>query len=93
MGEAVTCVKALAAGYMLCTTPYGQVMEPDYRGHVILEGHPKQAAYVRAVHDLSVTHKGIWTMTDAELDLAMTAKFGPRRHLSIDWSKVKGSRP
>ena len=48
----MTCVKTLVAGYMLCTTPYGQVIEPDYIGHVVLEGNPKQAAYVGALHQL-----------------------------------------
>jgi hypothetical protein len=88
----MTCVKTLVAGYMLCTTPYGQVIEPDYIGHVVLEGNPKQAAYVGALHQLSTTHKGLWHLTDAQLDQAF-ADYGPRRHLEIDWPKVNGYKP
>jgi len=38
-------------------------------------------------------HKELWgSLTDAKLEAAF-ADWGPRRHIPIDWSKVKGYKP
>ena len=89
----MSCVKTLVAGYLLCTTPYGQVIEPETRGAVRLEGHWSQAAYDTEVHFLARTHKGLWwNLTDEKIETAF-ADWGPRRHIPIDWSKVRGYQP
>lgn len=42
----------------------------------------------------SKLHKDSWkNLTDGSFEAAMTAKYGPRRLILIDWSKVKGYRP
>lgn len=43
--------------------------------------------------EASQSHQAAWAnLTDAKLEAAF-ADWGPRRHLPIDWSKVKGYKP
>ncbi len=82
------------AGVLLCG-PDHKVVHTYVAGEppapVVARTGPEKHAMIK--RHLSKLHRNLWKMTDDELDLVMTAKYGPRRHLSIDWSKVKGYQP
>lgn len=89
----MTCTAALTIGYIVCQTQWGQVIQvanPAEYAQPVLEGRP---APIKSVADASNLHKSLWAdLTDAKLETAF-ADWGPRRHIPIDWSKVKGGKP
>lgn len=83
----IGCV-VFKVGLMLCQ-PGDQFIETYVAGDT-----PKRLMETTAfIKDTSTFHMNAWAgLTDAKLEEAF-ADWGPRRHLPIDWSKVKGYKP
>lgn len=90
----MTCTAAIAIGYIVCQTQWGQVIKPaDYAEYAqpLLEGRPAPA---RTIADLSALHRTVWAGLTEDAFADMIASYGPYKGLPpVDWSKVKGFKP
>jgi len=87
IATAAGCV-VVVAGLMICQ-PGNVITKFGVTGEDAIKVDPMAAA----LYDLSRDHAAIWgNLTDEKIEAAF-ADWGPRRHIPVDWSKVKGYQP